>query len=212
MKRIYIIALFAIFMASCKFQTKTIIMDSKNQTVENILNRRSTRSYKTDQIRSEQLDTILRCAINAPSALNKQSWEIRIIQKPELINAINEGFIKYASGKKMEGNAARSQSSGFSVFHGAPTVIVIANDTKNDYSEVDCGLLGQNILLSAESMDIGTCVVGGVIAYLNTSDAKKIVAQLNLPPNYKPLYTITVGYKNEWPEAKPRDKSKIKFI
>lgn len=212
MKRIYIIALFAISMTSCKFQTKTIIMDSKNQTVENILNRRSIRSYKTDQIRSEQLDTILQCAINAPSALNKQSWEIRVIQKTELINEINEGFIKYASNKKMEGNAAKSQNAGFSVFHGAPTVIVIANDTKNDYSEVDCGLLGQNILLAAESMDIGTCVVGGVIAYFNTSDAKELVAQLNLLPNYKPLYTITLGYKNEWPEAKARDKSKIKFI
>lgn len=212
MKKVYTIALIATLMASCQSQTKQETMEAKNQTVEDILNRRSTRAYKPEQIRAEDLDLILQCAINAPSALNKQSWEVRVIQKPELINAINEGFVKYASSKRMEGNASKSQEPNFSVFHGAPTVIVVANDTKNDYSEVDCGLLGQNILVSAESMNLGTCVVGGVIAYLSTPEAKDLVAQLNLPLNYKPLYTITIGYKNQWPDAKPRDKTKIQII
>lgn len=212
MKKVYAIALIATLMASCQSQTKPETMESKNLTVEDILNRRSTRAYKPEQIRTEDLDIILQCAISAPSALNKQSWEVRVIQKQELINAINEGFVKYASNRKMEGNASRSQYPDFSVFHGAPTIIVVANDTKNDYSEVDCGLLGQNILVSAESMNLGTCVVGGVIEYLSTPEAKDLVAQLNLPPNYKPLYTITIGYKNQWPDAKPRDKTKIQII
>lgn len=112
----------------------------------------------------------------------------------------------------MKGSASKAQQEGFSVFHGAPTIIVVANDTTNHYSEVDCGLLGQNILLAAESMGIGTCVVGSVIAYMRTPEAKEVIAQLNLPENFAPLYTISVGYPNEWPDAKPRDKAKVQVI
>ncbi|WP_321332387.1 nitroreductase family protein [uncultured Bacteroides sp.] len=205
MKKIYAITMIAIFMASCKAPQKTETMKVKNETVATIMNRRSIRAYLPEQIKPEQLDTIMQCAINAPSAMNKQSWEVRVIRKPELIKAINEGYMAYAKVKD-------SEKAGFSVFHGAPTVIIVASNVTNDYSPVDCGLLGQNILLSAESMNIGTCVIGSVIGYLNAPEAKDLVAQLNLPANYKPLYAVSIGYKNERPEAKPRDNAKVQVI
>lgn len=213
MKKVYFIVLTALLMVSCQTPPSgETNMEATNQTVESIMSRRSIRSYKAEQITAEQLDTLTDCAINAPSALNKQSWEVRVIQKPDLIKAINDGFINFAKGKEMKGSASKAQQEGFSVFHGAPTIIVVANDTTNHYSEVDCGLLGQNILLAAESMGIGTCVVGSVIAYMRTPEAKEVIAQLNLPENFAPLYTISVGYPNEWPDAKPRDKAKVQVI
>ncbi len=216
MKRIYWLVIGLVVLFSCQQEQKNRQeMETKSKkdiVIENIMSRRSVRSYRPEQIKEEEMKEVMTCAINAPSAMNRQSWELRVVQKPELLKAINDGFVAYAKDKSMGGNASKSQEPGYSVFHGAPTLIVVANDTKNAYSQVDCGLLGQNILLAAESMDIGTCVVGGVIPFLRTPEAKDVIAQLNLPEGYEPLYTISMGYKNEHPDAKPRDAAKYQVI
>lgn len=215
MKKISFIlaALLTVLIISCdtKQEEKTEV-NKKDIVVETIMNRRSIRSYKPEQIKDDELKQIIECGIYAPSGLNKQSWEVRVIQNPDFIAEINNGFVKYAAGQQMEGSASRSQQPGFSVFHGAPTVILVASN-ESLYSPIDCGLLGENILLSAEAMDIGTCVVGGVTEYLNTPEAKKnIVPKFNLSAGYKPLYCIVMGYKNETPKVTTRDKSKVEYI
>jgi nitroreductase len=165
-------------------------VEAKNErsAIDVIMSRRSIRSYKPEQIKDEELNKILECGINAPSAMNNQSWEIRVIQNPEIL-------------KKIDGS-----------YHNAPTLIIIAYAADNFFSPVDCGLLGQNILLAAESLDIGTCVVGNFTNFLNSPEGAEVRQSLELSEGYKPLYGIAVGYKNERPDAKPRDKSKIKII
>jgi nitroreductase len=186
---------FVVLLLSCgqpvnkeKEEGKKVEEKKESSAIDVIMSRRSIRSYKQEQIKDEELNTILECGINAPSAMNNQSWEIRVIQNPEILN-------------KIEGS-----------FHNAPTLIVIASATDNFFSPVDCGLLGQNILLAAESLDIGTCVVGNFTNFLNSPEGAEVVQKLELSEGYKPLYSIAVGYKNERPEAKPRDKGKIKII
>lgn len=215
MKKSYLILplLLAVVMASCETKKGEIMeVNKKDVVIENIMNRRSIRSYKQEQIKDAELEQILECAINAPSALNKQSWEVRVIQNADFISEINTGFVKFAAGMQMQGSASRSQEPGFSVFHGAPTVILVATN-QNAYSPIDCGMLGQNILLSAEALNIGTCVVGGVVGYLNTPEAKEnIVPRFKLSEGFEPSYCIVMGYKNESPAAKPRDKAKVQYI
>lgn len=190
----------------------TTAPEHKNEVVEAIKNRRSIRSYKPEQIDQAQLDTIIDCGISAPSALNKQSWEIRVIQDADLLKRINDSFVEKAKGKELKGSAARAQEPGFSVFHGAPTLIIVAKDKSNPYSAVDCGLLTQNILLSAESMNIGTCTIGNMASILNDPDAKEFLKEINMPDTHEVAFGIAIGYKNESPEAKPRDASKVQYI
>lgn len=198
MKIFNLVAIMMIFgMVSCQSgqnQQQTVSDSGKNLVVENIMSRRSIRSYKPEQVKEDELNTIIQCAINAPSAMNRQSWEVRVVQNPELLKAM-------------------SALSERDPFYGAPTVIIVASEVNNTYSPVDCGLLGENILLAAESMNIGTCVIAGPIGAMNSPEAQEsIVAKLNLPENYKPLFTIALGYKNESPEARPRDPAKVQII
>jgi nitroreductase len=186
---------FIVLLLSCgqsvnkeKEEDKKVEEKREVSAIDVIMNRRSIRSYKPEQIKDEELNTILECGINAPSAMNKQSWEIRVIQNPEIL-------------KKIEGS-----------FHNAPTLIIIASADDNFFSPVDCGLLGQNILLAAEALDIGTCVVGNITRFLNSPEGADAVQSLELSEGYKPLYGISVGYKNERPDAKPRDKEKVKIL
>jgi nitroreductase len=171
-----------------KMEYKTVEETTTTTAIDVIMSRRSIRSYKPEQIKDDELNRILKCGINAPSAMNKQSWEIRVIQNPEIL-------------KKIDGS-----------YHNAPTLIIIASETDNFFSPVDCGLLGQNILLAAEAMDIGTCVVGNFTRFLNSPEGEEVVKSFELSEGYKPLYGIAIGYKNERPEAKARDTTKIKFL
>ena len=217
MKGIFLaISLFVLVAVSCNEQKKegTVMKEQKNEVVETIMSRRSIRSYKPEQIKPEQLDTILRCAVNAPSALNKQTWQVRVVQNPDILKAINDGFVKYAADKEMQGSASRSQQPEFSIYHGAPTLMIVAGKKSESYSTVDCALLGQNVVLAAESMDIGSCIIGSVAAYLKTPEAMDTIVApyLNITDDYELLFAISLGYKNEHPDAKPRDESKIHII
>ena len=152
------------------------------------------------------MQTIVECGINAPNGMNKQSWAIRIVDNPEYINGITEAY------KKANPKAAEDPSFK-NMFRNAPTVVFIAHDPAYDMSQIDCGLLGENMILSAWSMGIGSCCLGGPIRFMNTDPAAaEYLKRLEFPDGYKLLYCIAFGYPDESPAAKPRDMKKVKFI
>lgn len=158
-----------------------------------ILSRHSIRKYKSQQVPKDILDIIIKSGINAPSAKNNQPWEIRVVQNRDLLEKI--------------------KSTGGS-FYDSPTLIIIAHDTTNPYGEFDCGLLSQNIMLSAESFNLGTCALGNLARAINnnTPEAASVREELNFSPGYKTILAISLGQKDEFPAAKARDTSKVKFL
>jgi nitroreductase len=185
--------------------------EQKNQVVDCIMSRRSIRAYKPEQIKDEELKTILECAINAPSARNSQPWEVRVMQNKEAIENLNKEVIADMIEKRPEAKE-RFADENASVFFHAPTLLVVAYDTTQYWGQSDCGMLVQNILLAAESMNIGSCAVGCCRDYINSPKAADFVKSLNLPENYVVYLTVTLGYKDENPDAKPRDDKKIAYM
>ena len=99
------------------------------------------------------------------------------------------------------------------MFRNAPTVVFIGNDTSYDCSQIDCGLLGENMILSAWSMGIGSCCLGGPTRFMtSTPAAAEYLKKLDIPEGYQLLYCIAFGYPDETPTAKPRNAAKVKFI
>lgn len=85
--------------------------------------------------------------------------------------------------------------------------------TPNGESSLDAGMLGENIMLAAQSLSLGTCCLGGPVHFLNSNaDCKPYLDQLNLLDGYQVSSIITVGYPDEQPDEKPRDASKIEYI
>ena len=64
------------------------------------------------------------------------------------------------------------------MFNNAPTVVFIANDPAYDMSQIDCGLLGENMILSAWSMGIGSCCLGGPVRFMKSPAAAEYMKQL----------------------------------
>ncbi len=186
---------------SCS-QPQTEANDGNNAVIENIMARRSIRKYKAEPVARETMEKILECGINAPSGMNKQSWEVRVVDDPAVMDEI-VGFMQ-AANQDVAPEAVRG------CFRGAPTMIFIANDPAYDFSVIDCGLLSENIMLSGWSLGVGSVCLGSPIRFLR--NAPEALAKLGFSSGYTPVICIGMGYADEAPEAKSRDFSKVKFV
>ena len=186
--------------------TAEVAQDSaKNQVVETIMTRRSIRQYKPEAVEREKMQTIVECGINAPNAMNRQPWEVRVVDNPDYINGVTELY------KKANPQAA-ADSTFRNMFRNAPTVVFIGHDTKSESSPFDCGLLAENMMLSAWSMGIGSCCLGSPARFMMTPEAAEYLKKLNFSEGYELLYCIGFGYPDETPAAKPRETSKVQFV
>jgi nitroreductase len=97
------------------------------------------------------------------------------------------------------------------MFRNAPAVIAIA--VPEGDSGLNAGLMAENMILAAQSLGLGTCCLGGPVAFLKTNpDAAWFLEGLKFSEGYNLCLMIAVGYPDETPEAKARDLDKIKFI
>ena len=145
----------SMLMPGCgRTEEKAAAEKSVSETViETIMSRRSVRKYKPQPVGRDTMQTILNCGINAPNGMNRQSWEVRVVDNPEFIAGATEAFLK-------ENPKMGEDPSFVNMFRNAPTVAFIANDPSYGMSAIDCGLLGENMILSAWSMGIGSCCPG----------------------------------------------------
>ena len=199
-------AIAALCLASCGQGGEAVKQDDEqNPVIEAIMSRRSIRKYKDTPVEREKLQLIAECGVNAPNGMNAQRWEVRIVDNAESIAAISEEY-KKANPQLLE------RDPGFkNMFRNAPAVICVAVPAGDD--GVNAGLLGENIMLAAHSIGLGTVCLGGPVRFLKDSEAgRAFIARLGFSEDYSLLYMIGVGYPDEAPDAKPRDLSKIRFV
>ncbi|MDO9627280.1 MAG: nitroreductase family protein [Methanobacteriaceae archaeon] len=163
-----------------------------NPVLENIKNRRSTRKYLPEQIKKEELDIILEAGIYAPSGHNDQAWHFTVVQNKELIDSMSEESKKAMAELPIDWIAKMGRSENLHIFYNAPTVVVVSGKKDATSPFADCCAAIQNMLLAAESIDIGSCWIGlARFFYENPENLKK----LNIPEGYEPHYSVCFGYK-----------------
>ena len=180
---------------------------TKEQAViETIMTRRSVRNYTAEPVNREQMAKILECGMYAPSAMNMQPWAVRVVDASDFI----EGVTNIA----LEQNPQLKEQEGFrNFFRNAPTVAFIACPVESYSGEYDCGLLSQNMMLSAWSMGIGSCCLGSVIPVMNSEAAKPYLERLQLPEGYKLQVAIAFGYPEPNSTKEPeRDLTKAYYV
>ena len=179
--------------------------DMNNPVIENIMARRSIRQYSQEPVDREVMTKILECGINAPNGQNRQSWEVRVVDSPELMQEIKDAMAK--AHLDMPAQAVAGS------FRNAPTMVFIARDPSYDFSAYDCGLLAQNMMLSAWSLGVGSICLGSPVRYIKDNDiCKPYLDKLGFSEGYEFCLCIGFGYALESPDAKARDMGKVKFV
>ena len=193
------------FMAMLSVVGMTAQSVYENEVINNIMARRSVRQYLDKPVEHELLEVVVRAGINAPSGMNRQPWIVRVVEDQQLIAEVNQVFM-------LENPEVKTDPNFKNMFRNAPNLICVCTPAKGG-GELDAGLLGENMMLAAQSLGLGTCCLGGPVRFLLANEkCKFFLDRLDIPEDYKLNYIIAIGYPAEKPEAKPRNESKVKYI
>lgn len=184
-----------------------------NETLTNIMNRRSTRAFLAEQIKEAELQAILQAGLYAPSAHNDQPWHFTVIQDQLLLAELNAGAKEV--GKNANDPLLRKMCSNeqLHIFYHAPTVLVVAGEVGALMPHTDCAAAVENMLIAAEALGVGSCWIGLAMFAFQGPQAADYCRQLQIPDGYQPYYAISLGYKKVVAvSAPPRRENTVNFL
>ena len=182
-----------------------------NEVINTIKIRRSIRSYRQEQIKQEEIDLIIESAIYAPSAHNQQPWHFTVIQNSELIHYISEKSKELMAKSEIRWIKSLGLNKKRDITYGAPTLIIVSGRNDAVFCKEDCSAAIQNMLIAAESLNIGSVWLGLVTFFFNLIEEIK---KLEIPEGYTPYYVVALGYKTNEKEqnAPKRNFNVVNFI
>ena len=164
--------------------------------LDNIATRTSIRDYEARPVEKEKVEKMLRAAMAAPTAMNKQPWHFVVVDQRSVLDSL------------------ASANPNAKMLLKAPLAIVVCGDMDKviegggrDFWIQDASAATENLLLAAHAMGLGAVWTG---AYPSEERSKAISATLSLPDNLVPLNMIVIGYPAEHPQ--PKDKFKEENI
>ena len=168
-------------------------VNAEQVVLDNIATRTSIRDYEARPVEKEKIEKMLRAAMAAPTAMNKQPWHFVVVDQRNVLDAL-AGANPYAKMLKK-----------------APLAIVVCGNTDKmiegggrDFWIQDASAATENLLLAAHAMGLGAVWTG---AYPSEERCISISKVLSLSDNLIPLNMIVVGYPAEQPQ--PKQKFKI---
>jgi len=152
------------------------------ETLKAIARRKSTRSYRQDQISDEVLNTILAAGCAAPVGMGKyDSLHLTVIQDKAVL-------------KNISASISKIMDTEADMLYSAPTVVLISSKDIDipgvDYVNVGCVL--ENMAIAAADQKIDNGIVWGV--GMAVSADIQLAKALDIPESFKPVGSIALGY------------------
>lgn len=158
--------------------------------IENIMTRVSVRQYTGQVVPDDTLQIILKAAMSAPSAINKQPWCFVVLKDEAKREKI---------GEILEGVGDKTKTAG--------AVVLVCGDKTRfieqapEYWVQDCSAATENLLLAVNALKLGAVWCG---VYPVMDRVQKVKELLGLPENIIPLNVVTIGYPTA--QENPKDK------
>lgn len=163
-----------------------------NETIKNLIERRSVRKYKKDLVPGEILDEILEAGKYAPSGMGCQGTLMVAVQDPVIV-------------KKLSEMNAAVMGTGNDPFYGAPTVVVVFADSNQGTCVENGSLVMGNLMNAAHALGVDSCWIHRAREVFASVDGQELKKQWGVPDSYIGIGNCVLGYRNmEYPEAKAR--------
>ncbi len=182
----------------CKHEGNTACKEGEKKeccqkaAIDNIMTRTSIRKYKQQPVEQEKIETMLRAAMAAPTAVNRQPWHFVVVTDKKVLDQL--------AGQGRRGDMLRN----------APLAIVVCGNMEKaldgdgrDFWVQDASAATENLLLAAHALGLGAVWTG---LYPITELAGQVKNVLGMPETLIPLCTVVIGYPDEQPT--PKDKWK----
>ena len=172
-----------------------------NEVIKQLIDRKSVRVFLDKEISKEDKNTILKAAVNAPTAGNQQLYTILDITDQNIKNRLvdtcdGQPFIATAKMVLIFCADCKKWYDGFR-FAGCDPRDVGVGDLMLAVS--DANIAAQNAVTAAESLGIGSCYIGDIME--NCEEQRKL---LGLPEYVFPAAMLVFGYPTEQQIGRPK--------
>ena len=172
-----------------------------NETMQNILTRRSIRQYKPDPVPRELIDQVVLAGTYAPTARGMQSPIILAITDKEIRDRLARA------------NAEFTDKEGEDPFHGAPVVLVVLADKSKPNHVYDGSLVMANLMLAAHALGLGSCWIHRAREEFQQPEWQELLRSLGVEGEYEGIGHCILGYPDgPEPEAAPRKENYLYYI
>ena len=163
-----------------------------NESIKNMIERRSVRGYKPDMIPKEDLDLILEAGTYAATGMGMQS--------PVIVAVTDKATRDQLS--KMNADVMGTDTDPF---YGAPVVLVVLADKNRPTHIYDGSLVMGNLMLAAHAVGVDSCWIHRAKEEFASPEGKALLKEWGLSENYVGIGHCILGYRDcEYPEAKER--------
>jgi nitroreductase len=182
-----------------------------NEIIRGILERRSIRAYEARPVPDELLELLVKCGRYAPSGLDRQPWHFTVVKDRVLMDRISAATQAVMLRSDSEVLRQKAAAPDYDCWRHAPMAIVVSGDG-SDGAAGDCANATENMALAAHALGLGACYQGSFKAGLLAPGNEALLAELQLPAGYTPLYALAVGYAAEHPEPTPRKEHCVNYV
>lgn len=157
-----------------------------NQVTDAIRDRSSTRGYTQEMLTEEELNALLQAGLQSPTAINRQEVHFTVLRGDHPLLAEIE-----AEKNRLRGLSGQPHN----FYYEAPTVILLSADRSFHWSAVDAGIAVQSIALAAESLGLGSVIIGCIYDALHGEKQAYFERALGFPETHEFQIAIAVGHK-----------------
>lgn len=172
-----------------------------NETIKLQLSHKSIRAFTDEKLTDEQVHTLINVAQRTSTSSFMQAYSIVGVTDPEkkklLAEVGNQAYIADASHVFVMVVDQRRNSQIAKENGKDPKILRSMDKFMSGYA--DALLAAQNILLAAESMDLGGVFLGSLL-----NNAPKVAEVIKAPNLTFPVLGIAIGHPDQEPQLKPR--------
>lgn len=152
-----------------------------NETIQNLITRRSIRSFQKDMVPEEELQQIIEAGLNAASGMGRQSSVIIEIKDRETIGQLSKMNAEIM-GKKSD------------PFYGAPVVFVVLAQKNVPTHVYDGALTLGNMMNAAHALGLGSCWIHRAKQEFESEEGKALLRKWGVEGEYEGIGHLVVGY------------------
>ncbi len=155
--------------------------------------RRSMRKFTDEPLTPEQVETLMRAALMAPSSKGKHAWHFVVVDDKKTLEQL-----------------AGCKTVGSDFLAGAPLAIVVVGDPQESDVWVEDASVATTILLyEAEDLGLGACWIQLRERFNaeGTPSEDLVRSLLHIPDTLRPVAMVAVGHKGM--ERKPFNEDRL---
>lgn len=153
-----------------------------NEVIQALLQRRSCRAFTEEAVDRQDVETILKCALAAPSGMGRETWKFTAIMDPEKIQELCK-----VVGEKL------NRGPEYDMYRPA-VLIITSNEKASPYTREDNACAMENIYLASEALGLGCVWINQLLTIFDEPEIRSLLDSFHIPANHGVYGCAAIGH------------------